>query len=184
MFSRVLLTLAALTVAAVSALVIDCVSPALRLLSADPIGLCTAVEPLDQTTVLWLGTGLALFAFLALIAIWVPTAKRAKRRRVEPDTSLTANLGRLSTQGDEMDRGPRSSMHKIELTRRVEAVETAIEVDSLPTRELTQQWMGLLREANDRHNRGELATEDFKEINTRLLDLFATAADERVPRTG
>jgi hypothetical protein len=32
--------------------------------------------------------------------------------------------------------------------------------------------MALLREANDKHNEGELATEDFKVINTRLLDLF------------
>jgi hypothetical protein len=45
--------------------------------------------------------------------------------------------------------------------------------DAIPTREATQQWMRLLRQANDLHNDGTLDSQDFKKINTRLLDLFS-----------
>jgi hypothetical protein len=38
--------------------------------------------------------------------------------------------------------------------------------------------MRLLREANDLHNDGTLETDDFKKINTRLLDLFFLPRDD------
>ncbi len=38
-------------------------------------------------------------------------------------------------------------------------------------------WLELLRSANDMHSEGELSTEEFKVINSRLLDLVSRESD-------
>jgi hypothetical protein len=66
-----------------------------------------------------------------------------------------------------------SHMHLAKLKRRLEAVEDALAADSPSARETTQEWMRLLYHANELHNIGALHTTHFKEINTRLVGLFA-----------
>lgn len=178
MFVRLLLTAASLTVALAAALVFDCVSSAIELLNGDLIGVCAAVDPLSPEVGMWLAIGLAVFAGLALITIW-RAGEVAGRRRLEPATSLAHNLGRLAdSRGESPEPISASRVHAIRLTRRLEALETALETGSSPTGELTRQWMSLLRECNDLHNVGELTTDDFKTINTRLLDLFSDSDRE------
>lgn len=187
MFWRALSTTASLTVAVAAVAVIDCMSAALRIFSDDPLGVCAAADSLDADLGVWVGIGLAVFAVIALVATWVPAARPgAKRRRLRPENSLSSNLARLPDLGIEApDPGSASDAHLGRVTRRLEVIEAALDDEETPTREVTRQWMELLRDVNDLHNRDELATEDFKEINTRLVGLFAGPAErpERLAAT-
>ena len=182
MFVRLLLTAASLTVASLAVLIIDCSSLNFRLVGGDPIGVCTTLDSFGVRDGLWIGVGLVLGAILALVAVWA-VRPGAKRRNLEPVNSLKHNLGRLADIGSELgqvDESTPSYVHLTRLVRRLEAVELSLSEATL-AREATQQWMSLLREANNLHNEGELATEHFKEINTRLLSLFSMpdgAADQ------
>lgn len=68
-----------------------------------------------------------------------------------------------------------------EFTERVDALEMAFDTDSLDSRSLTTEWMRLLQEANRLHNLGTLPTDDFKELNTRLLHVV-DGPNERASR--
>ncbi|MFZ0014900.1 MAG: hypothetical protein WAL25_12395, partial [Acidimicrobiia bacterium] len=63
----------------------------------------------------------------------------------------------------------------VDLEHRVEVIETAFGSGSPASRDLTTEWISLLQESNRRHNSGELATEEFKVLNTRLLDVVSKA---------
>lgn len=180
MFIRQLLSVASLTVALVGGVVIDCTSPAVEILNGDPTGVCAVVAPLGADGGLWVGTGLGVFAIIALILIWVPAAGGRRWRNVEPVASLQDNLSRLvEIESDSPAPRPRADvLHVVRLTRKVEALEVALADDVIATREVTVEWMRLLREANDLHNRHQLPTEDFKRINTRLLHLFSPPTEE------
>lgn len=188
MLIRLLLSVASLTVGLAGGVVVDCARPTLRALGGDPTGLCAAVAPLGIDAATWIGIGIVLFAAMALTLTWVPVVRARSRRQRQPVVSLHDNLSRLVEPEPEPE--PDSSvspsgadvLHAGRLNRRLEALEAALSVDSVATREVTEQWMRLLRETNDLHNRGELPTEDFKRLNTRLLDLFAPAGEQ--PRTG
>ena len=175
MLIRLLLSVASATVALAGGAIIDCSTPGVALLGGDLNRLCFVVEPLGADGGLWAGTGLVVFAVLALFSIWAPAKRRRRLRQLDPVATLQDNLGRLVES--ESERHPARSgadvLHAARLTRRLEAIETSLAPDVVPTREVTVQWMRLLREANDLHNKGELSTGDFKQINTRLLDLFA-----------
>jgi hypothetical protein len=58
------------------------------------------------------------------------------------------------------------------LRTRVDLIEGSLAGDTLSPKEAMQYWIGLLKECNDAHNQGALPTGVFKELNTRLLDLF------------
>jgi len=180
MFSRVLLATASLLVAAIAVLLLDCASGVLDLPGDDPLRLCSTMASLGLDFGLWTGLGLIVFVGLANIAIWVPTARPGTKRRaqVEVTASLLHNLERIhdvGTQIVEVDEEISTAEIKVaRLTRRLEAVEVAVDAAATPSREVTQQWMALLVEANQLHNEGVLATDGFKVINTRLLDLFST----------
>lgn len=180
MFSRALLTTASLLVVAIAVLVLDCSSEVFDLPGDDPLQLCSTMTSLGLDLGLWTGLGLIAFVGLANIAIWVPTARPGtkKRAQVEVTNSLLHNLERIhdvGTQIVEVDEEISTAEIKVaRLTRRLEAVEVAVDAAATPSREVTQQWMALLVEANDLHNEGVLATDGFKVINTRLLDLFST----------
>jgi len=186
MFVRLLLTAASLTVASLAVLVVDCTSRGVRVVSGDPIGVCTTLDSLGVRDGLWIGVGLILGAILALVAVWA-VRPGAKRRSLESANSLKHNLGRLADVGSELgqvDEGTPSHVHLTRLVRRLEAVELSLSSEVTAAREATQQWMSLLREANHLHNEGELATDHFKEINTRLLSLFSmpdNATDRLAP---
>lgn len=174
MLPRVLLTAASLTVAIAAAALIDCSSASVELFGGDPIGICRAATSMGLTGSVWVGLGLFLVAALALAWTWVPSLRPGeKRRRLSPTRSLWRNLGRIPEVSDALRPEQRMAYQGLmaDLCRRVEAVEASVESD-IASREATERWMRLLREANDLHNSGELSTEDFRDINTRLLDLF------------
>lgn len=178
MLLRTLLTAALVAVALVAAVVVDCTTSYVGLADDALSGVCTTVEFLDSQTGLWTGVGLGMFAVVGLVATWVPALKeRTRLRKHEPAKALVENLGRLADVGSQLsevaeDTAPGDIHLVARLSRRVEAVEIAITSEAVPSREATQRWMSLLREANDLHNDGRLETDDFKKINTRLLDLF------------
>jgi hypothetical protein len=125
----------------------------------------------------WIGLGLVTAAVLALAATWVPSLRpgHAGRMRAIPEHSLNRNLGRLAGVRPPPPRAPVSPM--ADLASRVEAVEMAMVGQATPTRDVTERWMGLLRELNDLHSMGRLDTGEFTRLNTRLLDLFSVSAD-------
>lgn len=179
MLPRVLLTAASATVAIAAAVLIDCSVATVELFGDDPIGLCTSAEYMGLTGDIWVGLGLLVVAVLALSWTWVPALRPGeKRRRLSPTRSLERNLGRIPEVGDESPSVESTPAQELmdDLIRRVEAVEASMDAD-VASREATERWMSLLREANDLHNTGDLGTEDFKVINTRLLDLFAQPSE-------
>lgn len=184
MLLRAMLTTALVAVALTAALVVDCTTSYVGLIDDELPTICSTVSLLGTNNGLWTGVGLGAFAVLGLFATWVPYVReRARLRRHEPSKALVENLGRLAEVGSQLSEaqeGPDlAAMHLVaRLVRRVEAVETAITSETIPPREATQLWMSLLREANDLHNDGLLDTDDFRKINTRLLDLFTVPEDD------
>lgn len=180
MLPRALLTAASFTVAVAAVVLIDCASAAVELLGGDPTGICGTAASMGLTGGVWVGVGLLVVAVLALAWTWVPTSRPGeKRRRLSPTRSLERNLSRIpEVSGDESRPEALSPAQELlaNLRRRLEAVEASIDSD-VASREATEKWMGLLREANDLHNAGQLNTEDFQEINTRLLDMFTQPSE-------
>lgn len=178
MFWRALLTAVSLLVVSLAVVVLDCASPVLELFAGDPLGICTGLGALGLGEGVWFGSGLLLFGLISILAVWIVRRGAAgERAQIEAAHSLLHNLERLNdvgTQITEVDEEISTDEIKVaRLTRRLEAVEVAVDAAATPSREVTQQWMGLLVEANDLHNQGVLPTEGFRVINTRLLDLFA-----------
>jgi hypothetical protein len=196
MLARVLSSICAVVTAGAGVLLMDC---EWSFLAVDSMGVCTTVESFGLTRSAYVGIGLAVFALLALISVWVSGGEpKAKKGKIDREESLLRNIERIS--------GPVGTLDPVELddyesaavdldTRAIEVVGArpepvgasifdrleALELvlsggNAAPTHEETEQWMRLLREANDLHNGGELATEDFKTINTRLLDLVIEPA--------
>lgn len=178
MLLRALLTAACVAVAMAAVLIVDCTYAIIDLFIDDLAGLCAGVSSLLSDGRGWIGVPLGALAVLGLAAIWFPVVKaRIRERRFQPAKSFVHNLARLAdvgTQLEEVEDVPTlAEVETIRLMRKVEAVEVSVMSQAIPTREATQQWMRLLREANDLHNDGTLETDDFKKINTRLLDLFS-----------
>jgi hypothetical protein len=184
MFSRALLTTASLLVVALALLVLDCSTGSLDLSAGDALVVCSTMTDMGLDSGLWIGLALIVFGGLAIVAVWVPKARPGTRKRaqLEVTNSLLHNLERLhdvGTQIVEVDEEISTVEIKVaRLTRRLEAVEVAVNAAATPSREVTQQWMALLVEANNLHNEGVLGTDEFKSINTRLLDLFSGPRQE------
>lgn len=170
MINRVLLSIGAALVALVGVVLMDC---EWGFVGDDISGMCSTISSFGVTETAVPGIGLALFATLCLVAVWVPGARPgARRRQRDPVRSLQRNIDRIGVVGAEAPE-PVKSDPSTRLVARLEALETSLSAESGDaTREATEQWMRLLREANDLHNSGEIATEEFRRINTRLLDLF------------
>lgn len=174
MLPRVLLTAGSATVAIAAAVLIDCSVATVELFAGDPIGLCDTAASMGLTGDIWVGLGFLIVALLALSWTWIPALRPGeKRRRRSPTRSLERNLARIPEVGDGPPAEHSTPAQELmdDLRRRVEAVEASVDAE-VASREATERWMGLLREANDLHNSGELSPEDFKVLNTRLLDLF------------
>lgn len=149
----------------------DCSS----LVFGDPFRVCGTVGGLDIPVPETSGAVVAGVAALGLIASWLPFLRRLRRRRKhQPERALVENIGRLP---DPYAYYPSSGVEAQgvidELRRAVEVVETAFATDSTATRSMTSEWMRLLLRANDLHNDGTLPTEEFKDLNTRLLEVVA-----------
>lgn len=183
MLLRALLTAACAAVAIAAVLIVDCSHAIFDLLGDDLAGLCARVSFLGSDNLVWVGVALGALAVLGLSVTWLPVLKALiRRRRFEPAKALAHNLPRLAdvgTQLEEVENVPTlAEIKTIRMMRKVEAVEVSVMSEAIPTREAIQQWMRLLREANDLHNDGTLETDDFKKINTRLLDLFFVPKDD------
>jgi hypothetical protein len=183
MLLRALLTTAFVAVGTAAVLIVDCTSTIIDLFDDDLANVCDGVIILGSDGGLRVGVGLGVFALLGIFATWVPFIRdKVRLRKHEPARALAENLPRLAEVGthlDEIENVPTlGEIAAARLVKKVEAVETAIISEAIPTREATQQWMRLLRQANDLHNDGTLEPEDFKRINTRLLDLFFVPQDE------
>lgn len=183
MFWRALLTAISLLVVSLAVLALDCASLVLELFSDDPLGVCSGMNSLGLGGSVWAAAGLLLFGLLAVVAIWTVRPVVDKRAQLEVTNSLLHNLERLTDVGSQIseidDEISTAEIRVAGLTRRLEAVELAVASSVTPSREVTQQWMALLVEANDLHNNEILSTAEFKVINTRLLDLFAGPQDNR-----
>lgn len=183
MFWRALLTAISLLVVSLAVLALDCASLVLELFSDDPLGVCSGMNSLGLAGSVWAAAGLLLFGLLAVVAIWTVRPVVDKRAQLEVTNSLLHNLERLTDVGSQIseidDEISTTEIRVAGLTRRLEAVELAVVSSVTPSREVTQQWMALLVEANDLHNNEILSTAEFKVINTRLLDLFAGPQDNR-----
>lgn len=174
MLSRALLTASSLTVAAAATLLLDCSSASVEILGGDPLGVCAHAASLGLTDDVRVSIGLLTVAILSLALIWIPPLRPGeKRRRRSPARTLQRNLGRLPEVGDDARAGgePQTAgFDLVGLRRRLEAVEASLGSE-MASREAAEKWMDLLREANALHNSGDISTEDFKEINTRLVNL-------------
>lgn len=186
MFLRSLSTLACVVVTLAAVAVIDCASAAIDLIDGDSLGLCGVVDSVGADYGFWAGVVLAVLAIAGLVLTWAPALRPgARRRRLTPESSLNRNLARVADAGSTETDSPRVPYSPVgRLIGRLEALEAALATDETPSRELTQEWMALLRTANDLHNRDELAAQDFKKLNTRLLDLFVRPSeDDELART-
>lgn len=184
MLLRALLTSACAAVAMAAVAIVDCTYAIIDLFTDDLTAICASVRFLGDESQVWVGLALGAFAMLGLVVAWAPAVRAwVRKRRFRPAKALADNLPRLAdvgTQLAEVENIPTlAEIQTTRLMRKVEAVEVSVMSDTVPTREATQQWMRLLREANDRHNDGTLGSDDFKKINTRLLDLFSVPKDDR-----
>lgn len=177
MLLRALLTAACAAVATAAVLIVDCTYAIIDLFTDDLAGMCGSLDFIGSGGLVWIGPALGGFAVLGLVVTWFPAVKaRIRQHRFEPVKALSDNLPRLADVGTQLaaveNLPTLAEIQTIRLMRKVEAVEVSVMSEAIPTREATQQWMRLLREANELHNDGTLETDDFKKINTRLLDLF------------
>lgn len=178
MLLRALLTAACIVVAIAAVLIVDCTYAITDRFDADVASLCDQLGFIGPDRSLLAGVGLGAFAALGFVATWLPIVRaRIRQRRFGSVKTFAENLPRLAEVGTHLaeveDVPTLAEIATARLMRKVEAVEASIMSDAGPTREATQQWMRLLRQANDLHNDGTLHTNDFKKINTRLLDLFS-----------
>lgn len=183
MLLRALLTTAFVAVGTAAVLIVDCTTTIIDLFDDDLMTVCERVVFLGRDGDLAAGAGLGAFAVLGLVTTWLPFLRsRVRKRRFESVKTLAENLPRLAEVGTHLveveDVPTLAEIASARLVKRVEAVETSIMSEAVPTREATQQWMGLLRQANDLHNDGTLGTADFKKINTRLIDLLSAPHDD------
>lgn len=175
MFLRVLLTALALAAVAAASFITDCEFGFFGVFGEDPVGVCSALPFAGELRV-WLGVGLGALGALGVVALWVRPLPRRGPEVVEE--TLVQNLARIPDLSmDPVEVGATSHEHMVSLGSRFEAVMVTLEGEGDGSRDATAQWIGLLREANELHNLGELTTEDFKTINTRLLGLLSTSGD-------
>ena len=95
-------------------------------------------------------------------------------RQSAPRAVTTSPPRSLQSEMPPGEPAPESDLRKTisGLKTRVTMIEEALEADTLSPKEAMQQWAGLLKDCNDAHNSGRLPSSVFKDLNTRLIDLF------------
>lgn len=141
--------------------------------------MCPNVAGMGISEPLWLAWGFLGVSLVGLVAVWIPFLRdRRRQQSAQPERALLANIGRLPDPYGNYQLDLDSTDSVVELRRAIEVVEIAFATDSTATRAMTAEWMRLLLEANRMHNDGTLPTQDFKTLNTRLLEaVTAPAAD-------
>ena len=173
MFLRGLLSLLCLVLGATAFILWDCTTSVVNVITTDPMGLCATVAGFGIADLDWIASGLAVVVILVLGIVWIPVARNARRaHNAQPERALLANLTRLS-DGPVLVPIEEDGVDNFDLRRRVEVVEIAFASGAGGNKELTGEWLALLREANRRHNDGRLATAEFLSLNTRLIDVLS-----------
>jgi hypothetical protein len=118
----------------------------------------------------------------------VGVAVTAETAPQSPSHGFAAREGESDSRprGDSIEEATTSTALRAALNHlraRVDLIEQSIAADTLSPREATHYWIGLLKECNDAHNHGMLPTSVFKELNTRLLDLFTNPTNPKVSET-
>jgi hypothetical protein len=133
---------------------------------------------------------------MLITTVWIPVIVRRRRTRIMTGSSFAENLHRVAESGAE-EPNPLEGPNRDEPTAaapvidepesEVSGVEEKVRVmerdllsGALALSDMTNRWIGLLREANDLHNSGALDTESFKELNTRLLEVPSQASRQKV----
>lgn len=172
MWMRGVLTLVWMLLAGVAFILWDCSEA----IVGDPIAVCPNVAAMGLPQPLWVAWGFLGVSLVGLMAAWNPLLEaRYREKTAQPERALIANIGRLPDPYSEFQVDPSTDL-VTDVKRRVESVETAFSTDSTATREMTAQWMKLLLEVNRLHNEDTLSTEEFKDLNTRLLQVVASPA--------
>jgi len=148
------------------------------LVLGDPLEVCATLAALEVPDPETVGVVVAGIAGVGLIAMWLPYVKlRRRERKYQPERVLVENIGRLREPYSDFVSLDADEVAMIaELRKAVEVVETAFATDSTATRSMTSEWMRLLLEANRLHNDGTLPTDEFKTLNTRLLEVVTASA--------
>ena len=147
----------------------------------DSLAWCPNVAGLGLPEPLWVAWGFLGVSLVGLLAAWNPyLEERHRQKNARPELALLANIGRLPDPYGSYQPDPESDPVG-ELRRGVDAVESAFSDDSTATRAMTGEWMRLLLRANTMHNEGTIATAEFKELNTRLLEAVVGPSSHRLP---
>jgi len=174
MWLRGILTFLCLTLAVGAVGLWDCATSVINIVTGDPLALCATVASFGIADLQVVAAGVAAIAIVIVALTWIPVF-RARRRQVKaaPERALIDNIGRLGEPYRDWKEHGHGEPGYLDLMHRVEVIESAFASGSPASRDLTTEWISLLQESNRRHNSGELATDDFKVLNTRLLDVVS-----------
>ena len=185
MFMMIVLGAASLVVVGSSLLLLDCSIASLSLFAGDPLQVCETVDQLGLGGNTALTAGFAAFGLIAVVGSWLEAYRRVRKAKVEPVNSLARNLDRIDSvlpHGDETEAASDETLEpQVSSTldsvgsawAELESLESLYESEDQGSGDLSARWLALIRDANDLHNRGEIDTDDFKILNTRILALLS-----------
>lgn len=186
MFFALLVSAASLVIAATGVFLVDCSSPLLDVIGGDPLQLCAGIGSLGMPPAPWMGVALMVVGVLGITGAWAPTKKRrANRADVASISALQRNLDRVSTiepttQPLDLDAIANEQNDEDALTALaglIEVLREGFENAETVDGDLLETWIATLRICNDLHNSGRLETDDFKRLNSGLLDLASPSLD-------
>ena len=100
---------------------------------------------------------------------------------LEAEPNVDEILASLDTPEDISESDwDRSFLSAQSLMRRIDVMDELVTSEAISPHLITKKWIAMLREANTLHNEGTITTEDFKRVNTRLVNFFE--ASEGAPR--
>ena len=184
MFMMIVLGVASLVVVGSSVLLLDCSLASVSLFAGDPLQVCATVDSLGLGASPALMTGFAAFGLLAVVGSWLEAYRRFRKAKVEPVNSLARNLDRIEAVLPHDEDEPSDAIGSTDVTTEqtedelsaawaeLDALEHLFASDDQSSENFSARWLDLIRLANDLHNRGQIETDDFKVMNTRILDLL------------
>ena len=179
-----LLTLVSLGVLAAAGILIDCAAPYLGVFGDRTSQFCDQLSTLGLVSDPLIAIGISLTSAIAVGVIWRSALRRwRRRRRVESTGALVNNIHRLVEMPRErgaLGEWQVDSYEGQKIWKRIDEVARAMRSPESVSTEIASTWLGLLRHANGLHHNGQLPTEEFRVINTRLLDLVSEDSE----RTG
>lgn len=174
----ILLTVVSLAAVVAAGALVDCATPQVSVIDEQAAVLCNGLSDMGLVEDPLVVAGIALAGLLVVTIAWSSAFRRWKRRRrVESAGSLVNNIHRLAEPPSDSRAMEDDSTGIHEIWNRLDELEKMMRSTSSSGRDIAPTWLRLLRSANDMHNRGQLSTDDFKIMNTRLLDLVSEGSD-------